>query len=132
MDVAPYKVAAALVGVIAQRLVRTICPHCRTTFYPTADFLLSMNYSGDLRRPFARGEGCPKCHDTGFKGRTGIYEVLSPNMELRELISKHANLDTIRQWHRDRGGRVLVDEAIRLAEQEVTSPEEAMRVAFFE
>jgi type IV pilus assembly protein PilB len=132
MNVAPYKVAAALVGVIAQRLVRTVCPHCRTTFYPTADFLLSMNYRGDLRRPFARGEGCPKCHDTGFKGRTGIYEVLCANMELREMISKHANMDAIRLWHRQNGGRVLVDEAIRLAEQEITSPEEAMRVAFFE
>jgi type II secretory ATPase GspE/PulE/Tfp pilus assembly ATPase PilB-like protein len=53
-------------------------------------------------------------------------------MELREMISKHANMDAIRLWHRQNGGRVLVDEAIRLAEQEITSPEEAMRVAFFE
>jgi type IV pilus assembly protein PilB len=132
MNVAPYKVAAALVGVIAQRLVRTICPHCRATFYPSAEFLLSMNYRGDLRRPFARGEGCPKCHDTGFKGRTGIYEVLSSNMELRELITQQASLDAIRQWRMAQGGRGLIDEAVRLAEQEVTSPEEAMRVAFFE
>jgi type IV pilus assembly protein PilB len=132
MNVAPYKVAAALVGVIAQRLVRTICPHCRTTFYPSAEFLLSMNYGGDLRRPFARGEGCPKCHDTGFKGRTGIYEVLTSNMELRELITQQSSLDAIRQWRTAHGGRGLIDEAIRLAEEEVTSPEEAMRVAFFE
>jgi type II secretory ATPase GspE/PulE/Tfp pilus assembly ATPase PilB-like protein len=132
MGVAPYKVAAALIGVVAQRLVRTICPHCKTSYYPPSDLLASFRYQGDTRRPFARGEGCPKCHDTGFQGRLGIYEVLSGGPEFRQMIIQDANLDQIRNWCRSQGGRTLFDEGIRLAEKEQTSLDEVMRVAFFE
>ena len=132
MGVASYKLAAALAGVVAQRLVRTICPHCRTTHYPPSEILEAIRYQGDVRRPFARGEGCPKCHDTGFRGRIGIYEVLTGGPEFRELVAHDGSLDAIRAWHRGRNGRTLFDEGIRLAEKEVTSLEEVMRVAFFE
>jgi type IV pilus assembly protein PilB len=132
MGVAPYKVAASLNGAVAQRLVRTICPHCRTTYYPPSDLLASIRYQGDTRRAFARGEGCPKCHDTGFQGRIGVYEVLSGGSEFREMIIRDANLDQIRAWYRSQGGRTLFDEGIRLAEKEQTSLDEVMRVAFFE
>jgi type IV pilus assembly protein PilB len=132
MGVAPYKVAAALVGVIAQRLVRTLCPHCRTNYYPPTELLEGIRYQGDLRRSFARGEGCPKCHDTGFQGRTGIYEVLLASPEFREMIVHDCSLDHIRQWYRSQGGRSLFDEGLRLAEKESTSLDEVMRVAFFE
>lgn len=132
MGVAPYKLAASLIGVIAQRLVRTICPDCRTHYYPSAELLHSIHYQGDYRRSFARGAGCPKCHDTGFRGRVGIYEVLSGAAEFRRLIAEGASLDAIRAWYRSQGGRTLFEEGIRLAEQEVTSLDEVMRVAFME
>ncbi|MCR4411421.1 MAG: GspE/PulE family protein, partial [Thermoguttaceae bacterium] len=132
MGVAPYKLSACLIGVIAQRLVRTICPHCRTNHYPPAEFLEGIHYQGDYRRSFARGAGCPKCHDTGFKGRIGIYEVLTGGAEFRRLMVEHADVDAIRQWYRSQGGRTLFEEGLRLAEQEVTSLEEVMRVAFVE
>ncbi len=132
MGVAPYKLAASLIGVIAQRLVRTICPDCRTHYYPSAELLQSIHYQGDYRRSFARGAGCPKCHDTGFKGRVGIYEVLSGGAEFRRLIAEGASLDAIRAWYRSQGGRTLFEEGVRLAEQEVTSLDEVMRVAFME
>ncbi|MGQ9574689.1 MAG: GspE/PulE family protein [Thermoguttaceae bacterium] len=132
MGIAPYKVAASLVGVVAQRLVRTLCPHCRTNYYPPTELLEGIRYQGDPRRSFARGEGCPKCHDTGFQGRTGIYEVLIATPEFRELIMHECSLDRIRQWYRQNGGRTLFEEGIRLAEKELTSLDEVMRVAFFE
>ncbi len=132
MGVAPYKVAASLIGVVAQRLVRTICPHCRATYYPPAELLASFHYQGDVRRPFARGEGCPKCHDTGFQGRLGIYEVLCGTSEFRELIVRDASLDQVREWYRSQGGQTLFEHGIRLAEKEQTSLDEVMRVAFFE
>jgi type II secretory ATPase GspE/PulE/Tfp pilus assembly ATPase PilB-like protein len=132
MGVDSYKVAAALVGVIAQRLVRTVCPHCRTSHYPTAELLQSIRYQGDFRRPFVRGEGCPKCHDTGFQGRMGIYEVLTGGPEFRRLISEQADIDAIRNWYKSQGGRTLFEEGVRMAEQEQTSLEEVMRVAFVE
>ncbi len=132
MGVAPYKLAASLIGVIAQRLVRTLCPDCRTHYYPPAELLQSIHYQGDFRRSFARGAGCPKCHDTGFRGRVGIYEVLSGGAEFRRLVAENASPDAIRAWYRSQGGRTLFEEGIRLAEQELTSLDEVMRVAFME
>jgi type IV pilus assembly protein PilB len=132
MGLADYKIAAALVGVIAQRLVRTICPHCRASYYPPAELLEAMHYQGDKRRTFAHGEGCRECFDTGFLGRLGIFEVLTVDAETRDLISQGTHLESLQASHLRRGGTTLLEQGLRLAEQEVTSPEEVMRVAFFE
>jgi type IV pilus assembly protein PilB len=132
MGIASYKIAAALVGVIAQRLVRTVCPHCRTQYYPPAEMLDMIHYQGDKRRQFVHGEGCNECFDTGCRGRTGIYEVLMGTQELRDIITKEPNVDAIRSWHLKRGGSTLLDAGIRLAESGQTSLDEVIRVAFFE
>ena len=132
MQVEPYKIAAALVGVIAQRLLWTICQNCQTLYYPPAELLEMIHFAGDARRTFARGEGCRDCFDTGFQGRIGIYEVLIVEPELRELIGKEAGIGAIREWFRSTGGRTLLEEGLRLAEQETTSLDEVMRVAFFD
>jgi type IV pilus assembly protein PilB len=132
MSVEPFKLAASLIGVVAQRLVRTICPHCVTRYYPRAELLRSINYRGDYRRTFARGEGCQACHDTGFQGRTGIYEVLPAGPEVRDLISSGATVDAIRQLHKKHGGRSIFQQGVELAEKEVTSLDEVIRVAFSE
>jgi len=132
MGVVGYKIAASLVGVIAQRLVRNICPRCRAPYYPPSELLDMIHYQGDKRRQFTRGAGCDECHDTGFRGRTGIYEVLICNPELRELITKEASVDLIRTCHRQFGGETLLDAGIRLAENGETSIEEIIGTAFFE
>jgi type II secretory ATPase GspE/PulE/Tfp pilus assembly ATPase PilB-like protein len=132
MGIEPFKIAAALVGVIAQRLVRTICPACKTFVYASAELLETIHYQGDRRRSFVRGDGCPKCHDTGYTGRTGIYEVMVVDRELRERISAGAGTDDIRDCYRRSGGKTLLEQGIRLAEKEQTSLDEVMRVAYFE
>jgi type IV pilus assembly protein PilB len=132
MGIEPFKIAAALVGVVAQRLIRTVCPSCRTFVYAAAELLETIHYTGDKRRSFIKGEGCPKCHDTGYVGRTGIYEVMVVDREMRELISKNSGTDEIRDCYRRAGGRTLLEQGIRLAEKEQTSLEEVMRVAYFE
>jgi len=132
MGVASYKIAAALAGVIAQRLVRTICQKCRSQYYPPAEFLEMLHYEGDKRRQFVRGEGCEECFDTGHRGRRGVYEVLVITRELRELITHGADLEAIRKCHVQQGGTFLLQEGIRVAEQGLTSLDEVMRVAFFE
>ncbi len=132
MEVEPFKISAAVVGVIAQRLLRTICPKCRASYYPPADFLESIHYKGDKRRSFARGEGCKECYDTGFQGRLGVYEVLVIETELREMISSGASVEEIRKWFRINGGSSLLDEGLRMAEEEKTSLDEVMRIAFAE
>ena len=132
MGIEPFKIAAALVGVIAQRLVRTICPSCKTFVYASAELLATIHFQGDRRRSFVRGEGCPKCHDTGFMGRTGIYEVMTVDRELRERIASGAGTDEIRDCYQRAGGKTLLEQGIRLAEKEQTSLDEVMRVAYFE
>jgi type IV pilus assembly protein PilB len=132
MGVESYKLAAALVGVVAQRLVRSLCPKCRTTYYPSAEYLEALHYKGDKRRSFARGEGCQECFDTGFQGRIGIYEVLPTDTELRRLIARDPNLEAIRKWRTDHNHLNLLECGLRLAEMETTSLEEVARVAFFE
>ena len=129
MGVETFKLAAALVGVVAQRLVRTICPQCETSYYPQREFLQSLHYQGDMRRTFRRGEGCRDCFDTGFQGRMGIYEVLSATHELRSLIAGGASVSDIHQWFKDQNGRTLLESGLLLAEKEVTSLEEVARVA---
>jgi type IV pilus assembly protein PilB len=132
MGIESYKLAAALVGVVAQRLVRTNCPHCRTTYYPRAEFLDALHYQGDKRRSFARGEGCRECFDSGFKGRTGIYEVLPATPELRSMITDDTPLETIRAWFEGQNLPTLLRAGLRLAEQEISSLEEIARIAFVE
>lgn len=132
MGVASYKIAAALVGVVAQRLVRTVCPKCRGNHYPPAEVLQMIHYSGDSRRQFVRGEGCSNCFDTGYRGRTGVYEVLPVSDALREIIARDPDLTRIKAWQRDQGHPNLLEEGIRLAEAGKTSIDEVVSVAFFD
>ena len=132
MGIESYKLAAALNGVLAQRLIRTLCPHCKTTYYPTAEFLEALHYQGDTHRSFSKGTGCRECFDTGFHGRTGIYEVLPCGAELRRLIAQEAPLETVREWFKAEGFPSLLNSGLQLAEQENTSLEEIARIVFVE
>lgn len=132
MGIESYKLAAALVGVVAQRLVRTICPACQTSYYPSAEYLEALHYQGDKRRSFSRGEGCRECFDTGFQGRIGIYEVLPGDADLRRLIAKEARLETISDWVKEQNYPTLLKCGLELAEREETSLEEIARVALFD
>lgn len=132
MGIESFKIAAALVGAIAQRLVRNICPKCKTSYYPPTELLEMLHYQGDKRRQFMRGEGCRECHDTGFRGRVGIYEVLLAGRDLRQIIARQGDLGAIRDFHVSQGGTLLIDEGIRLAEEGRTSLEEVVKVAFSE
>jgi len=132
MDVESYKIASAVIGVIAQRLLRKVCPKCAASHFPSAETLAIVGYTGDTRRSFLRGEGCRDCYDTGFQGRTGIYEVLTVEAGMRELVARDADGEEIRSWFREHGGRNLLSEGVRAAEAEMTSLDEVMRVAFIE
>ncbi len=129
MGVEPYKIASALIGVLAQRLVRTLCPRCRTSHYASQEFLESLQYQGDTHRSFARGEGCRDCFDTGYRGRHGIYELLPADAGLRELIAAEADQQSVRDWFDKKNYRTLLDAGLELAKQEVTSLEEVARIA---
>jgi type IV pilus assembly protein PilB len=126
MGIERFKIAAALVGVVAQRLVRNLCPDCRETYYPAAKLLEEMHYEGDVRHPFARSRGCSQCFESGYRGRSGIYELMVCNPHVRTLINDGASLEQLRTAHT---GPTLLSEGLRLAAAGISSLEEVGRVA---
>lgn len=132
MGVAPFKIASALLGVVAQRLLRKVCSHCQLPYYPPEAILKELRYTGDYRRSFIRGAGCPKCFDSGHAGRTGIYELLQVTPEIRSLIFDKCGVEALRRAHVQQGGRTLLDEGLRIAEEGITSLEEVQRLAIIE
>lgn len=94
MDVPAYLIASAITSVIGQRLVRTICQECRTSFKPPATLLKSLGLPATTKKLY-RGKGCDACYHTGNFGRTGIFEVLEINEPIRKLIEKEATADEL-------------------------------------
>jgi len=133
MGVEPYLLASALNGVVAQRLARTICPDCRTTYIPDRQLLQAAGWSDNAPRIFYRGAGCKKCHDSGFKGRMGIYEVLEMDEMLYSLIYHGADEEAIREHLvKSQNFRSLRDEGLMLVEAGKSTLEEVLRVTHLE
>ncbi len=130
MGVEPYLLSSAVIGVLAQRLVRRICSECRSSYYPEEAVLDRVGWPKDERdQPFACGKGCQACYDTGLRGRQGIYELLVVNEEMRSLILSGASTDALRQERARQGGRSLREDGLLRVREEVTTVEEVLRVA---
>lgn len=129
MDIEPYLLSSALNGVVAQRLVRTICSQCKTRYYPSEQVLKDAGLDPSQPRALMRGTGCSRCHDTGFKGRLGIYELMAVDGELRKLVHEAAATHNLRAALRRRGVPTLRDAGVALALAQQTTLEEVMRVA---
>ncbi len=125
----PYVVAAALEGILAQRLVRRICPACREETASTAKVRrrLGAAFAGVDLRAF-RGKGCAACNGSGYRGRIGLYEVLAPDDELRDRIGSGASVLEITRLARSRGLRSLADDALDKVAAGETTLEEVLRV----
>ncbi|KPK78241.1 MAG: hypothetical protein AMJ79_00070 [Phycisphaerae bacterium SM23_30] len=132
MGCEPYLLASCLVGVVAQRLLRTICPKCKTTYFPEESVLDEINWQGPRNRAFHRGEGCQLCHDSGFKGRRAICEVLEMTLPIRDLILTRPSADEIKALLKKGPWRDLRQAGMLCVEQGITSIEEMMRVCFIE
>jgi type IV pilus assembly protein PilB len=128
MDVEPYLLASSLNGVAAQRLVRTICTRCATKYYPGDTVLQDARLEDMAGRAFRKGAGCQQCHDSGFQGRIGVYEVMEVTSAVRRLIHTGVGSQQIREAARRDGSLSLRDEAVMLALAGKTSLEEALRV----
>ncbi|MFH1776396.1 MAG: ATPase, T2SS/T4P/T4SS family [Candidatus Omnitrophota bacterium] len=131
MGVEPFLVSSSLAGVLAQRLVRKVCPKCRESFKPSLDLIEQLGIK-HLIKPgtvFWRGTGCRFCKDSGYKGRMAIYEVLMVNADIERLVLQKASSDTIRDFAcKQLGLKLLRDSALQKLIEGVTTPEEVMRV----
>ena len=128
MGIEPYLLASALNGAVAQRLARTLCPNCATKYYPTEAELADAGLSDHVGRSFRKGAGCQQCHDTGFRGRMGIYEVMEVTPELRRMIHRAVPTHEMRGQLQLQGVLTLRDEGVQLALAGKTSLDEALRV----
>jgi type II secretion system protein E len=133
MGAEPYLISSVLTGALAQRLVRRVCQRCRTPYEPEPADLIALGLTpADARRPLFRGAGCTECRGTGYRGRSGIYELFTVDEEVRSLILRRAATSEIRRyavehgmltlradgWAKARAGMTTIDEVLRVTEEE--------------
>lgn len=127
MGIEPYLVASSLEMVLAQRLVRLICPHCKEAFEPEDTEALRGEFGGDVPDLLYRGRGCRECQDTGYHGRTGIFEMMTVNETIRAMILERASSGDIRKEAARHGMKSLREDGWRLVRSGKTSLAEVLR-----
>jgi general secretion pathway protein E len=130
MGIEPFLVSSSLIAIIAQRLVRLICPECRQGYTPVADELikLGLEKQGIKQPTLYRGLGCDHCMKTGYRGRTGIYEILLVDDEIRHLVLSKTDANTIRDTAMKKGMLTLRQDGARKVVAGHTTTEEVLRV----
>jgi type IV pilus assembly protein PilB len=132
MNIESYLLSSALNGVVAQRLARTVCSNCVTKYYPAENVLIDAGLSDKSNRIFRKGAGCQECHNSGFRGRLGIYEVMEVSPELRRMVHTGAPSHELRESMNRQSVLCLREEGVRLAIDGKTSLEEVLAVTHAE
>lgn len=130
LGIEPYLIASSIIGVCAQRLVRLICPHCKEEYKPEKNVLDNIGIPEDevANGKLWRGRGCSNCFNTGYKDRTGIYELLPINDDIRELIMQRKSASEIRSLALKSGFRTLRMDGINKVLKGITTIDEVLRV----
>jgi type IV pilus assembly protein PilB len=134
MGVQPFLITATLEAILAQRLVRRICTECRTEFEPSDELLMELQLPIEQARQYSfyYGKGCARCNNSGYKGRTGIYELLEINDDVRDMITSDASVDDIRNFARTQGMTTLRESGLKLIFDGVTTIDEVVRETVME
>ena len=128
MGVETYLVANSLVGLVAQRLVRKVCPHCARQMETTEQERL---FLGEDVRAVTRGTGCTKCNNTGYKGRVAVHEILAINNDIRRMIINHTSIEEITRYAREvQHMRTLKESGLILVKEGNTTPEELLKISY--
>ena len=129
MGVEPFLVSSTLEAVLGQRLLRTICPHCRTVYQPSEILLAQLDLSRCEigQQNFSYGRGCDACNQTGYKGRKGIYELMKITDPLRELINERAPTVTLKEKAIELGMVTLRQDGLRSIFAGNTTIEEVLK-----
>tara|TARA_A100001015_G_scaffold320274_1_gene446044 strand:- start:5211 stop:6920 length:1710 start_codon:yes stop_codon:yes gene_type:complete len=129
IGIKPFLVSASIRSVLAQRLVRRICPKCKESTEPEARLLNSLGIRPDQisDATFMIGKGCEHCNKTGFRGRVGIFEMFNVNEDIQQMIYEEASLVALRERAREGGMRTMREDGIRKVLAGVTTPEEVLQ-----
>jgi type IV pilus assembly protein PilB len=131
MGVPSYMLASSLVGIMAQRLVRRICPACKTKYTPNKFELGAAGLPPSYKKDIFIGKGCSNCNNTGYKGRTAVHEILIIDREIRDMITNEANVDDIRDYAISvQHMNTLAAECISLMAQGETTIEEVIKTSY--
>lgn len=129
MGIDHYLIANSLVGLVAQRLMRKVCPHCgrEVAVTPQEQALLGKDIT-----TIKRGTGCTHCNGTGYRGRIAVHEIVTIDRNIRRMISRGAEIEEIEAYAREQQGmRSLKEKGLELVKQGVTTPEELLRIAYY-
>jgi len=133
MGIEPFLISSSVIGVIAQRLVRVICEKCKEEYVPSEDILYGLKIkdrlNNDSKIKLYRGKGCSFCKNTGYYGRTSIYELIVLDEEIKSLIVTKASSNVINELALKNGMKTLKDSGMEKALQGITTIEEVLRVA---
>jgi type IV pilus assembly protein PilB len=134
MGVPAFLITATVEAILAQRLVRRICSECRTQFAPSDELLMELQLPLNTARKykFYYGKGCPRCNNSGYKGRIGIYEFLIMSDEIRDAIAAEASGDDIRDIARQQGMTTLREAGLKLIFDGLTTIDEIVRETIVE
>ena len=134
MGVPKFLLTACVECILAQRLVRRICVDCRTAFEPSDELLMELQLPVETARKydFYYGKGCGTCHNTGYKGRVGLYELMDVTDDIRDLIAEDANVDDLRNLARSQGMVTLREAGLKLIFEGVTTIDEVVRETVIE
>ena len=128
MGIEPFLLNASILGFVAQRLARTICTSCKTSYYPPPNLLKQVGWENRTSELFQKGEGCRECNNTGFRGRIGIYEVMLLDAELKRMVQQNPSETDIRVYLAQMGWRTLREKALDLVDRGESTLEEVLRV----
>ena len=132
MGVENYLLSSSILGVLAQRLVRVVCPVCKEKFTPPGEWLQKLGFHPDDNQEFFRGKGCENCNFTGYRGRIGIYELMIITDSIRSLILKNTEASAIKQQAVQEGMRPLREDGWEKIKMHLTTPDEILRVTLGE
>jgi type IV pilus assembly protein PilB len=130
IGVQPFLVASSIIGIMAQRLVRKVCPKCKARYEPPAPLLKSLGIRPEIasKANFMRGKGCSHCNKTGYRGRLAIYELMNMSSQIREMTFKGEPTQVIRKLARKQGMRTLFEDGMIKALKGVTTIDEVLRI----
>lgn len=132
MGIPSYLLSSSLIGVVAQRLIRTVCDECKTDFLATPEMIEQYGWQDEARLRLARGRGCIACYDSGYKGRVSIHEVIIPDARLQEMIISNSSREHLAAYVAEGGFKTLYDDGIERVKEGLTTIEEISRVVNLE